>query len=83
MQSPLFYVTCHKVSIECLFILLRIDAGGILEVTAEIAGGGKTELEGSLLDRLFGIHVHNTLCLRRHILLYPFQGGEPVAILAE
>ena len=42
-----------------LFILLRIDASGMLEIAAEIGGGGETELEGSFLHRLFGVCIHN------------------------
>jgi len=31
----------------------------MLEVSAEIAGGGETELEGGLLDCLLGMRVHD------------------------
>ena len=55
-----------------VFILLRIDTGGTLEVAAEIGGGGETKLEGGFLDSLFGVRVHDELRLRRHILLNPF-----------
>ena len=65
------------------FICLRIDAGGTLEVAAEIGGGGEAELVGSLLDRLLRMRVHDELGLRRHILLYPFQGREADRELAE
>ena len=34
------------------FILLRIDAGGMFEITAEIGGGREPELVSGLLDRL-------------------------------
>jgi hypothetical protein len=40
-----------------LFIFLRIDAGGTLEIAAEIGGGGESELEGCILDRLLGMRV--------------------------
>lgn len=65
------------------FILLRIDARGTLEVAAEIGGVGKTELVGGFLDRLVGMHVHDSFGLCRHILLNPFQGREAIAELAE
>ena len=66
-----------------LFILLRIDAGGALEVAAEIGGVRETEFVGGLLDRLLRMHVHDALRLRRHILLNPFQRREAARELAE
>ena len=61
-----------------LFILLRIDASSTLEVAAEIGGRGETELEGGLLDCLFGIHVHDKLRLCSYILLNPCQSERPL-----
>ena len=49
-----------------LFILLRIDASGMLEIAAEIGGGGETELESGLLHRLFGVCIHDKLRMRRN-----------------
>ncbi len=49
-----------------LFICLGIDAGGTLEVAAEVCRVGKAELVGSLLDRLPWVCVHDPLRLRHH-----------------
>ena len=73
----------YKVMLSPFLILLRIDAGGTLEITAEIGCGGETELIGGLLDGLLRMRIHDKLRLCRYLLLNPFQGRESFAELAE
>ena len=66
-----------------LFILLRIDASGALEVSAEISSVRETELPGSLLDGLVWMRVHDKPRLCSYILLNPLQRREAAAVLTE
>jgi hypothetical protein len=44
---------------EGVFICLGIDAGGALEIAAEIGSSRETELESDFFDGLYGVRVHD------------------------
>ena len=66
-----------------LFVLLRVDACGALEVTAEIGSSGETELICHLFDGLFRMLAYHTFCLIRDIVLDPLQWSSAVIICTE
>ena len=66
-----------------VFVFLRSDAGGALEIAAEMTGGGETELQGGLLDGLIRMIAHDPFRLCADIILDPFERRNPVVIGAE
>ena len=68
---------------KSLFVCLRVDAGGTLEVTAEIGSSGKTKLICHLFDGLFRMLAYHTFCLIRDIVLDPLQWRSAVIICTE
>ena len=66
-----------------VFVLLRVDAGGTLEVTAEIRGRRESKLNGYLFDGLFRMLAYHTFCLIRDIVLDPLQWRSAVIICTE
>ena len=64
-----------------LFICLGIDAGGTLEVAAEVCRVWEAELVGGLLDRLPWVCVHDPLRLRPRHPIFGHVGDFFVGLL--